>query len=279
MKPSPPPSAEAITRSSKSNFALAFIALPPERRRDITTFYAFCRVIDDIADEPGPSPAEKASQLAAWKRALCEPFTGEPPLAAEVRALIEKYRIRAELLVELVQGCEMDLIPARYQTRDDLLRYCYRVASVVGLASIEIFGYRNPATQRYAIELGYALQWTNILRDVAKDFANGGRIYLPLDDLARFGITPEDLALRQGGPRFGELMAFEAEQAEAFYASALAELPPEDRRSMAAAEMMRRIYHRLLGKMRRDGFRVFEKQYRLSKLEKLGIAARVLLCP
>jgi len=279
MKPSPPPSAEAITRSSKSNFALAFIALPPERRRDITTFYAFCRVIDDIADEPGPSPTEKALQLASWKRALCEPFEGEPPLAAAVRALIEKYRIRAELLVELIQGCEMDLTPARYQTRDDLLRYCYRVASVVGLASIEIFGYRNPATQRYAVELGYALQWTNILRDVAKDLANGGRIYLPLDDLARFGITPEDLTLRQGGPRFGELMAFEAERAEALYACALAKLSPEDRRSMAAAEMMRRIYHRLLRKMRRDGFRVFEKHYRLGKLEKLGIAARVLLGP
>ena len=272
-----PPSAEDITRSSQSNFALAFLALPPERRRDITTFYAFCRVIDDIADEPGPSPAEKKRHLATWKRALCEPFAGEPPLASEVRALMAKYRLRQELLVELIQGCEMDLPPARYQTSEDLLRYCYRVACVVGLASIEIFGYRNPATQRYAVELGYALQWTNILRDVAKDLANGGRIYLPLADLARFNITPEDLALRQGGPRFGELMAFEAERAEAFYARALAALPPEDRRSMAAAEMMRRIYHRLLRKMGRDGFRVFQKQYHLGKLEKLGIAARVLL--
>ena len=277
MNPPPPPTAEAITRSSNSNFALAFLALPADRRRDITTYYAFCRVIDDIADDPGPSPAEKARQLADWKRALCEPFAGEPPLAAEVRALIAKYRIDADLLVQLIEGCEMDLTPARYETRDDLLRYCYRVASVVGLASIEIFGYRNPATQRYAVQLGYALQWTNILRDVAKDLANDGRIYLPLADLARFGITPEDLALRKGGPRFGELMAYEAAQAEAFYARALAELPAEDRRSMVAAEMMRRIYHRLLRKMRRDGFRVFEKEYRLAKIEKIGIAARMLL--
>jgi 15-cis-phytoene synthase len=171
----------------------------------------------------------------------------------------------------------MDLAPVRYQTYDDLLRYCYRVASAVGLVSIEVFGYRNPATQRYAIELGYALQLTNILRDVAKDLANGGRIYLPLDDLARFGIDPDELAQCKGDPRFRELMAFEAERAEARYVRAVAELPPEDRRSMAAAEMMRRVYHRILEKMRRDGFRVFEKQYRLSKLEKLGIITRVLL--
>ena len=272
----PPSSAEAITRSSKSNFALAFLALPPERRRDLTTFYAFCRVIDDIADEPGPAPEEKARQLADWKRALGEPFAGEPSLAAEVRALMAKYNLSAELLGELIQGCAMDITPARYETWEDLRRYCYRVASVVGLASIEIFGYRHPATRRYALELGYALQWTNILRDVARDLANGGRIYLPLADLARFGITPEDLALRKGGPRFGEFMAFAAGRAETLYARAVAELPPEDRRSMAAAEIMRRIYHRLLRKMRRDGFRVFEKQYRLGKLEKLALAARVL---
>lgn len=270
------PSAKTITRKSKSNLALAFAALPPERRRDITTFYAFCRVIDDIADEPGQPIPEKQRELAAWRRALCEAFEGEPPLAAEVRALIAKYRLKQELLGEIITGCEMDLTPARYETSDDLLCYCYRVASVVGLVSIEIFGYQNPATQRYAVELGYALQWTNIVRDVAKDLANGERIYLPLADLARFGITPEDLAERQGGPRFAELMAFEADRAEAFYARAIAELPPEDRRSMAAAEMMRRIYHQLLGKMRRDGFRVFEKDYRLGKIEKLWIAFRLL---
>ena len=269
--------AEAITRSSQSNLALAFVALPPERRRDITTFYAFCRVIDDIADEPGPTLAEKECRLADWKRALGEAFAGEPLLAAEVRALIAKYRLDRELLLELIRGCEMDLAPARYATYEELLGYCHRVASVVGLVSIEIFGYRNPSARHYAVELGYALQLTNILRDVAKDLANGGRIYLPMADLARFGITPEDLALRQGGPRFGELMAFEAARAEAHYASALAALPPEDRRSMAAAELMRRVYHRLLGKMRRDGFRVFDRHYRLHKIEKLAIILRVLL--
>lgn len=271
------PSAEAITQASKSNLALAFIALPPERRRDITLFYAFCRVIDDIADEPGRATAEKARLLAAWKRALCEPSEGEPALAPQVRALIGKYRLDPQWLSELIQGCEMDLVPARYETYDDLRLYCYRVASVVGRVSIEIFGYRNPATQRYAVELGQALQLTNILRDVGTDFANGGRIYLPLADLARFGVDPADFATRQGGPRFAELMAFEAERAQALYASALAELPSEDRRSMRPAEMMRHIYQQILRKMSRDGFRVFEKHYALSKLGKLAIVARVML--
>lgn len=272
-----PPSAEAITRASKSNLALAFVALPPERRRDITTFYAFCRLIDDIADEPGRSTGEKARLLAAWKRALCEPFEGAPSFAPQVRELIAKYRFDPQWLAEIIQGCEMDLVPARYETYDDLRLYCYRVASLVGRVSIEIFGYRNPATQRYAVELGHALQLTNILRDVGTDLANEGRIYLPLADLAQFGIDPDDLSTRQGGPRFGELMAFEAQRAQSLYQSAIAQLPPEDRRSMRPAEMMRHIYQRILHKMSRDGFRVFEKQYRLSKLEKLAIVARVLL--
>lgn len=275
--PSAPPSAEEITRSSKSNFVLAFMALPKERRRAITTFYAFCRVIDDLADEPGLPLPEKQRQLDAWKHAVFEGFEGEPPLAAEVRALISQYRLRENWLLEIIHGCEMDLQPVRYETFEDLRLYCYRVASVVGLVSIEIFGYRNPATRRYAVELGYALQITNIVRDVAKDLANGGRIYLPAEDLARFGITPDDLAQRKGGPRFRELMEFEAARAEGFYARAVAELSPEDRRSMAAAEIMRRVYHRLLGRMRRGGFQVFDRLYRVTKVEKLGIVARVLL--
>ena len=276
-RPSPPPSAEAITRASKSNLALAFIALSPERRQAITTFYAFCRIIDDIADEPVLSPVEKERQLNAWKRAIFESFEGEPPLSAEVRKLIADYRLRENWLLEIIHGCEMDLQPVRFATFEDLRLYCYRVASVVGLVSIEIFGYTNPATRRYAVELGYALQLTNIIRDVAKDLANEGRIYLPQEDLDRFGITPEDLRQRKGGPRFEEMMAFQAERAESYYARAVAELPPEDRHSMAAAEIMRRVYHRLLGKIRDDRFRVFDRFHRLNKLQKLAIVARVLL--
>ena len=271
------PDSTAITRSSKSNLALAFIALTPERRRAATTFYAFCRVIDDIADEPVLPLAEKERQLSAWKRAVGEPFDDEPPMAAEVRAMIAQYKINADLLREIIRGCETDLAPVHFATFEDLRLYCYRVASVVGLVSIEIFGYRNPATKRYAVELGYALQLTNIVRDVAKDLANEGRIYVPQEDLARFGVTTDDLALRKGGPRFHDLMTVEFARAEEFFRKAVTELAPEDRRSMAAAEIMRRVYHRLLRRMRRDGFRVFDKNYRLRSAEKLGIVLWVLL--
>jgi phytoene synthase len=272
-----PPNSEAITRSSKSNLALAFVALPPARRQAITTFYAFCRVVDDIADEPGFPLQEKERQLNDWKRAVCEAFEGEPPLAAEVRALIAQYKLRENWLLEIIQGCEMDLKPVRYATFEDLRLYCYRVASVVGLVSIELFGYTQPQTRQYAVSLGYALQLTNIIRDVAKDLQNEGRIYLPLEDLARFGLTPEELAQRKGGPRFRELMEFEARRAQSFFETAISELPPVDRRSMVAAEIMRLVYSRLLSRMSRDGFRVFDRSYKLSKPEKLAIIGWVLL--
>jgi len=272
-----PPSSQAITRSSNSNLALGFLALSPERRRAATTFYAFCRIIDDIADEPVLPQPEKERQLNAWKRAIREAFEGEPPMAAEVRALIAQYSLRENWLLEIINGCAMDLTPARYATFNDLRLYCYRVASVVGLVSIEIFGYRNPATRQYAVDLGYALQLTNIIRDVAKDLANEGRIYLPLEDMAKFGVTEEDLAERKGGANFRKLIEFQADRAEQLFATAVAQLPAEDRKSMAAAEIMRRVYHRLLQQMRADGFRVFDRSYKLRKIEKLAIVARVLL--
>ena len=271
------PDSVAITRSSKSNLALAFVALKPERRKAATTFYAFCRVFDDIADEAVLPRVEKERQLGLWKNALSGVIENEPPMAAEVRAMMARYGINPDLMVEIIRGCEMDLDPVRYATFEDLRLYCYRVASVVGLVSIEIFGYRNPDTRKYAVELGYALQMTNIIRDVAKDIANDGRIYFPLEDLNRFGVTPEDLAERKGGARFRELMAFEADRAEGFFIRAVGELQREDRRSMAAAEIMRRVYHRLLRRIRLDGFRVFDRDYRLRRAEKLGIVLWVLL--
>jgi phytoene synthase len=272
-----PQIAQAITRSSKSNLALAFVALSRERRRAATTFYAFCRTIDDIADEPGRLTAEKERELAEWKLALRSADGVQPPLAAAVRELIRAYAIPVELMEEIIDGCAMDLVPARYATFEDLQRYCYRVASVVGLVSIEIFGYRNPSARQYAIELGYALQLTNILRDVAADLENEGRVYLPEEDLQRFGVTLDDLHHRRGGPHFQKLMAFEAERAEGFYERAVAALAPEDRRSMRAAEIMRRVYHRLLRQMKASGYRVFERHYRLRRLEKLAIILSVLL--
>jgi phytoene synthase len=273
----PPPDAHAITRASKSNLALAFISLPRERRDDITVFYAWCRVIDDIADDPGQPVGERRAALDLWKQALSQPMVDESALAPPVRALVAKYRLNVAHFLEIIAGVEMDLDGASYATWDDLRLYCYRVASVVGLVSIEIFGYRDPASREYAVQLGLALQLTNILRDVGQDFANGGRIYLPREDLTRFGYTTEDLASGRRNDVFLALMRFETERALGFYAAAKAALPAVDRRAMTAAEIMRAIYGRLLDRMRRDGFHVFTQRYSLSRLQKIALIVGTIL--
>lgn len=268
--------AAGITKASKSNLALAFIALPRARRADITTFYAFCRLVDDIADEPGLPVEEKRRRIRLWRDALADSFAGEPPLARAVRELMARYMIPRSLFEDIIAGVEMDLAPRFYKTFSELELYCYRVAGAVGLVSIEIFGYRDLACKDYALNLGLALQLTNILRDVAEDLANGGRVYLPLDDLAQFGLTPENLMLYRGGEEnFRALIRYEADRALAFYEKAAAALPREDRRSMVAAEIMRAVYGRILEKMRADGFRVFEKKYGLGSVEKALLVARV----
>lgn len=268
--------AAKITRTSKSNLALAFVSLGRERRRDITTFYAFCRVIDDIADDIDLSVPEKQRRLTEWRECLRRARPNESSFATEVRQLMEKYPITPEMLEEIIAGVEMDLKVQRYQTFDELRVYCYRVASAVGLVSIEIFGYRNPNCKEYAIELGLALQMTNIVRDVSKDL-RANRIYLPQEDLARFGYSKQDLKSRQYNDRFLELMRFEAARARHFFGNAAAVLPEEDRKSMVAAEIMSSIYRGLLRRMELDKFRVFEKEYALSKLEKVGrITAQLL---
>jgi phytoene synthase len=274
--PSEPFSAEEITRASQSNLAFAFVSLGKVRRRDITIFYAFCRLIDDIADSTELAAEEKASRLTRWREALHVPVTPEPPLAPEVRGLINRYAITPAMLEEIMDGVEMDLTITRYETFADLREYCYRVASAVGLVSIEIFGYQNPACREYAIELGLALQVTNILRDVAKDFANR-RIYLPQEDMTRFNYTEEDLAARLHDDRFVRLMQFEAGRAHEYFLRAAALLPREDRRSMIGAQIMASIYHALLRQMEQDRFRVFDRQYGLSKLAKLLHVVRQLL--
>lgn len=271
------PSAEAITQASKSNLALAFVALPPERRHDMNVFYAFCRIADDLADEPDRPLEERRAALELWRHAVVEPVEGEPPLAPAVRALIEKYQLNTDHFSEIIAGCEMDLDGTQYETWDDLRVYCHRVASVVGLVSIEIFGYSDPRARHYAVELGLALQVTNILRDVAEDFANGGRIYLPREDMAQFGYTPEDLAARKYNGAFHQLMSFEAARARGFFASAEAALPACDERSLVAAEIMRAVYSAILARMERDQFRVFDRRYRLGKISKLLIILRVML--
>jgi phytoene synthase len=278
-----PASATVADYSGSSNLALAFLCLPAEKRADMDVFYTFCRLVDDIADSETLPIADKALQLAAWREALRRPASGvsaassQPLLVDQLHGLMAKYRVPVEHFEEIVNGVEMDLDGRQYATFEQLREYCYRVASVVGLVSIEIFGYRNEACRRYAVDLGLALQLTNILRDVAVDLDNGGRVYLPLEDLERFGYTLDDLRQRRYDERFLSLMDFEARRAEEYYQSALRSLPPEDRRSMVAAEIMRAVYWRILRKMRRDRFQVFAKRYRLNKAGKLWAMAATVV--
>ena len=268
--------AAKITRRSKSNLALAFVSLGRERRRDITTFYAFCRVIDDIADSAALSATEKAAGLTAWRRWLSAPGNGEDTLAADVRALIAKYCLTPAMLEEIISGVEMDLAQSRYATWEELRVYCYRVASAVGLVSIEIFGYRNSRCQEYAVELGLALQTTNIIRDVGKDMRLG-RVYLPQDEMARFGYSENELVNGIRNDAFLALMKFQAERSRGFYREAASLLPPEDRRAMVAAEIMASVYATLLERISADGFRVFEREYRLGRLAKSFLVLRRLV--
>ncbi len=273
-----PVDAVKITRQSKSNLALAFVSLGKEQRRDITTFYAFCRIIDDLADATDPSVEEKRQALAAWRSWLRTPAHDEVPLAAEIRALIAKYRLTPEMLEEIIAGVEMDLTICRYANFSELRLYCYRVASAVGLVSIEIFGYRNPQCRDYAIALGLALQTTNIIRDVGKDLRIG-RVYLPQDEMAQFGYSDMDLLAGRHDERFLALMKFQAARSHEFYDEAARLLPAEDRRSMVAAEIMASVYRTLLRRIETDSFQVFEKEYRLNRLQKAGhVFAQLLRC-
>jgi phytoene synthase len=266
--------AEQITAASRSNLALAFVALPKQRRRDIATFYAFCRITDDIADG-SDSPEVKAAALQMWREAVVAPVHGEPALASHVRALISDYQLPVAHFHEIIAGVEMDLAGARFPTWEDLRVYCHRVASVVGLVSIEIFGATDAAARDYAVNLGLALQLTNILRDVGEDFENGGRIYLPAEDMARFGVSPQDLAAGRRSESFLSLMDFEARRALSFYEAA--RLPPSDRRALVPAEIMRSVYRRLLAKMQADRWRVFGHRYRISKARKLWLVTKGIL--
>lgn len=234
-------------------------------------FYAFCRVIDDIADDPGFSYDERIEKLGRWCTLINNPKDWNPQegIECELVDLIDRYSLNTGTLNEIITGVEMDLKPRHYPTKDDLKKYCYHVAGAVGLISIEIFGYKNQKTIEYAKKLGYALQWTNIMRDVGED-ASEGRIYLPLDDLEQFGISPESLLKKNVDPKkFYELMEYEAAVARDFFQDAKETLPEEDRKSMRSAELMARIYSAILERMERDRFQVFEKRYRLRKIRML----------
>ncbi len=269
--------ASEITRKAKSNLAFALNILPRERRDDMVVFYAFCRTMDDLADDAGVPDDQRAHSLDTWKSGLLHGFHAPDEFQQEVISLRDRRQIPTDLLVAIIDGCRMDLQPQRFQTWDDLSGYIWKVACAVGLVSIRIFGCVDPASERYAVALGHALQLTNILRDIGEDLSNGRRIYLPLADLARFQYTEQDLIDRVRDERFLALMAYEAARAEDYFREAETLLPAVDRAALLPARIMGEIYHLLLVKMRDDHFHVFEKRYQVSKARKLAILSRHLI--
>lgn len=264
----------SITRKSASNLALAFALLPSEQRDAMSALYAFCREVDDVADEDSIPQDRRREQLRAWREDIRRACDGRPPVFpvnVELQPFIRRYAMSYELFDELIKGCETDLDTFRYATFDALRKYCYRVASVVGLLSIEIFGYRNPACRQYAVELGQALQLTNILRDVRCD-AERGRIYLPQSVLKQCGVEEAEVLRCEHSDRFAEVGRLVAGEARRHYAMARQLLPGEDRRAMVAAELMGSVYWKLLLKIESSRFHVFQPELtRLSRPHKLWL--------
>jgi phytoene synthase len=274
------PSASArLTRQSGTSFYYAFRILPPAKRRAIFALYSFCRVVDDCVDEPG---GEGEAGLQRWLDEVYRCYEGRPAtaLGRDLAEALFQYPIPRSCFEDVVAGCRMDLQDARYETFADLRVYCERVASAVGLAAIEIFEYRHPDTRRYAVELGVALQLTNILRDLGGD-AERGRLYLPRDEVRRFGLDPDALreaAARDAAPPASArpLLRQQAERARGQYAAARAVLPEEDRAAMRPAEIMAAVYGAVLARVEARGF-PFRPRVALSRPRRAWIAARTLL--
>ena len=281
-------STENIAVRERSSFHYSFSLLPRDERDAIECVYNFCRFTDDLVDEDLPVDAlveqeflfepiveKKRRRLRWWREEVekCYAGTSAHPLLKTLHKVIARFKIPKQYFLTLIDGVEMDLVRSRYQTFDDLKDYCYAVASIVGLISIEIFGYRYEETKEYAVDLGIALQLTNILRDLKQD-AERGRIYLPHEDLARFGYSETDLLHGVYNWQFIELMKFEVARARSFYSGARARLAKDERFTMFAAEIMDAIYFRLLRKIELSEFAVFDRRIKVSTPHKVLIALK-----
>jgi len=260
------------TAKSGTSFYYSFMFLPPERRRAITALYAFCREVDDVVDD-ATDPELARTKLAWWRHEIGAVFSGAPqhPVALALRPVVAAYRLPEAQFQTVIDGMAMDLERNRYVDFADLERYCHCVAGVVGLMAAEIFGYVNPATRRYARDLGIAFQLTNIVRDVGED-ARRGRIYLPQDDLSRHGVTATMLLGHEHSAAMASLMAEQVARARQWHQRALDALPPEDRRAQRPGLIMAAIYRALLDEIERDQYRVLDHRIALTPLRKLWIA-------
>ncbi|MEE9257045.1 MAG: presqualene diphosphate synthase HpnD, partial [bacterium] len=264
-------------RSSRSSFYLAFLSLPPARRRALSAIYGYCRIVDDIADTPGDAE-EKRRQLETWREAIAHLADQEHrhPILRELASAVEAYGVSTDDLLDVCRGVEMDLDQNRYRTFDELREYCHKVASAVGLSCLRVFGENTPAGIEYGRTLGLALQLTNILRDLWAD-AEDGRIYLPLDDLSRFGVTEESILEGERSEALVELLRFEAARAQELFEEANSLLPERSHWRLFPARFMGRVYRRVLGNMVAADFPAPGWKPSLSKWAKLREAFLCLL--
>ncbi|MCW8810811.1 MAG: presqualene diphosphate synthase HpnD [Ignavibacteriaceae bacterium] len=268
--------AKEIAKKSNSSFYYAFNLLPAEQRDAMNTVYAFCRQTDDIVDEGSVTDEIKYERLRKWRIELEKSLNGHSdyPIINKLSRTIQKFNIPLEPFFDLLKGMEMDLQKKRYITFNDLRTYCYNVASTVGLMCIEIFGYRHPSAKDFAVNLGIALQLTNILRDIKKD-AEKGRIYLPKEDLEKFNYYESDIFNNTYNENFQRMMKYQVERARYYFDSATAFLNLEDKKAMFAARAMQHIYYRMLNKIVDVDYDVYNKKINVSTFQKVGISLGV----
>lgn len=275
--------------SRDTSFYYSFLVLPPRKRSAIIAVWDFCRAVDDAVDEVVPEAewaggltdaarARATLQLANWRSELEAVYTGAPATRQGIalQPFVREFRLPRDQFEALIEGVAMDLHHAAYHTFDELREYCRRVASAVGLICLDIFGYRNQRSREYAVDLGLALQLTNIVRDVATDLRRG-RVYLPAEDLDRFGVSADQLRAGMVTPAVRALLQFECDRARGYYARAAAELPHEDARSLVAAEIMGGIYFAILRRIERSGYDVFSRRIRVPRPSRAVIALRIWL--
>lgn len=261
-----------ITSKSGSSFYYSFMFLPELKRRAITALYAFCREVDDVVDECKDEAIAQA-KLSWWREEIANLYSDQPqhPVTQALLPLLKEFHLAEEYFLEIIDGMEMDLNISRYETFNDLSLYCYRAASVVGLLSAEIFGFKHRDTLKYANDLGMAFQLTNILRDVRED-AERGRVYLPLDELEKFNVSISDLSHPITTDSVKALFEYQADRANHYYTQAYEQLPEEDRFNQRTGLIMAEIYQSILNEIKDDGCRVLEHKIKLTPLRKLWLA-------
>lgn len=270
-------SAKEISKQSKSSFYYAFNLLPKLQRDAMNIVYAFCRKTDDLVDN-NLSNEIKLKNLNLWKEEFDKSIYGNSKneLLINLSKVIENFKIPLEPFFDLIEGMEMDINICRYEDFESLKKYCYHVASTVGLISIEIFGYKNEKTKDFAINLGIAFQLTNILRDIVKDLENN-RIYIPLNEMRTFDYSESDLIMKKYNQSFIDLMKYQVERAEGYFNLASTSLPSEDRKAMFPARAMHSVYYTLLKKIVKSNYDVLNKNIRVNNFEKIYLALFVYL--